>query len=96
VAEFILLMHAGDASTEADWGANLDSLGAMGVLRGGSAIGDGACFSKAGKAPEITAHLSGYIKVEAQSLEAARALLAGNPAYEAGGVVEIRELPITG
>ena len=27
MAEFILLMHAGDASTEADWGAYLDSLG---------------------------------------------------------------------
>jgi hypothetical protein len=31
--------------------------------------------------------------VTAQSLAAARSLLAGDPVYEAGGTVEIRELP---
>lgn len=41
----------------------------------------------------ITAHLSGYIRVQAESLEAAKALLDGNPTFEAGGTVEIRELP---
>lgn len=33
--------------------------------------------------------------VAADSLDAARALLAGNPVFEAGGTVEIRELPRT-
>jgi hypothetical protein len=38
-------------------------------------------------------HLNGYIRVAAQNLEAAQALVIGNPVYEAGGTVEIRELP---
>lgn len=48
---------------------------------------------KEGSAPEITHYLGGYLRVRAASLEAAEALLAGNPVYEAGGTVEIRELP---
>jgi hypothetical protein len=49
--------------------------------------------SKAGPRTEITGHLTGYIRVRAESLNAARALVAGNPVYEAGGTIEIRELP---
>ena len=37
--------------------------------------------------------LSGFIRVRAISLESAKQFLAGNPVYEAGGTVEIRELP---
>lgn len=37
--------------------------------------------------------MAGYLKVQAESLEEARAFLAGNPVFEAGGTVEIRELP---
>jgi hypothetical protein len=33
--------------------------------------------------------------VKAASLEEAKSLLAGNPHFEAGGTVEIRELPRT-
>jgi hypothetical protein len=64
-----------------------------GAFEGGSAIGSGSCVSKAGTEAEIARHLAGYIRVRAESLEAAQALLAGNPVYEAGGTVEIRELP---
>ena len=93
MAEFIFLMHAGGGGSDDAWGLYLSGLQAKGVFQGGSAIGGGACFSKSGTVPAVSAHLSGYIKVQAESLEAARALLAGNPVYEAGGVVEIRELP---
>ncbi|MEZ5966332.1 MAG: hypothetical protein R3F56_21030 [Planctomycetota bacterium] len=41
----------------------------------------------------ITRHLTGYIRVRAASLEEARDLVQGNPVFEAGGTVEIRELP---
>ena len=37
--------------------------------------------------------LTGYIRIRAESLEAARHYLSGNPTFEAGGTVEIRELP---
>ena len=43
----------------------------------------------------MTAHLTGYIRVRAESLDQAKSLLAGNPLFEAGGTVEIRELPRT-
>jgi len=93
LADYIFLMHGEDAV--GDWGAYIETLVSKGVMRGGSAIGDGVCMRKSGDVPAITAHIGGYIKVEVDSLEAAKALLAGNPVYEAGGVVEIRKLPKT-
>lgn len=100
MAEYLFLMHdltaEGAAPASPDWGPYLAGLASKGVMRGGSAIGGGACFRKQGEAPQITRHLGGYIKIECESLETAQSLLAGNPVYEAGGVVEIRELPVTG
>ena len=98
MADFIFLMH--DTLNEtpnktAGWPAYLDGLARGGHLRGGSAIGSGAAFRKDGAASSITAHLTGFIRVEAESLVTAQTLLAGNPVYEAGGTVEIRELPET-
>lgn len=94
MSDYLILMHGGSDDDEAAWGPYLSGLRAAGALVGGSAIGGGFCANKAGDAPGITA-LSGYIRVQATTLDAARALLAGNPVYEAGGVVEVRELPIT-
>ena len=94
MADYIFLMHSGD--TAGDWGPYIEGLAARGAMRGGSAMGGGICARKSGDVPPITAHIGGYIKVEADSLDAAKALLPGNPVYEAGGVVEIRELPVTG
>lgn len=93
MADYIFLMHAAD--TADDWGPYIEGLVSKGVMRGGSAMGGGVCVRKSGDGPAITAHIGGYIKVEADSLDAAKALLPGNPVYEAGGVVEIRELPVT-
>lgn len=92
MADFIFLMHD-DAGPAGDWETYLAGLREHGVFQGGSEIGEGACFRRDGKDAPITAHIGGFIRVQAENLEAARALLAGNPAYEAGGTVEIRELP---
>ena len=46
-------------------------------------------------APPVTAHLTGYIRLNADSLDHAKSMLTGNPHFEAGGTVEIRELPRT-
>ena len=43
----------------------------------------------------LSAHLAGFIRVGAPSLEQAKTLLNGNPVFESGGTVEIRELPRT-
>lgn len=96
--DYLLLMHD-DAPEEArqqheaSWPAYLASLRASGCFEGGSAIGGGICVTKRGMAGDITGKLGGYLKVRAESLEAARQFLPGNPVFEAGGTVEIRELP---
>ena len=96
--DYILLMH-GDTSKERDpgsdaWAAYFARLQQAGVFQGGSAIGGGVCVSKSpAPASDITRHLSGYIRVQAESLSHARDLVIGNPIFEAGGTVEIRELP---
>jgi YCII-related domain-containing protein len=92
--DYLFLMHD-DATEDGDWGPYLQMLERAGKLQGGSAIGSGLCVRKAGRPPPITGHLAGFIRVEAGNLAEAQALLAGNPVFENGGTVEIRELPKT-
>lgn len=97
--DYIFFMH-NDARDEKrnqgdEWAAYLAQLQQAGAFQGGSAIGDGVCLSKTGNAPAITPQLSGFIRVQAESLNRARELVQGNPVFEAGGTVEIRELPKT-
>ncbi len=99
MAQYILLMHddsPNEVGGEAAWGDYLARLRALGCFEGGSAIGAGACVRKCGDVPPVTATLSGFIRITADGLEDACVLVAGNPVYEAGGTVEIRELPRTG
>jgi hypothetical protein len=63
--------------------------------KAGSAIGDGVCARKSGAPAPLAAHLAGFIRVNADSLDRAKFLLVGNPVFEAGGTVEVRELPRT-
>jgi hypothetical protein len=96
--DYILFMHDntpdGQSHRKGDeWARYVAKLKQAGVFQGGSSIGDGVCASKAVPAPDITRHLSGYIRVQAESLIQARELVIGNPVFESGGTVEIRELP---
>ena len=93
--EYLFLMHGDSVTPEASWEPYLRKLKASGAFAGGSAIGDGVCARKTAAPAPLTAHLVGFIRVDADSLEAARSLLSGNPVFEAGGTVEIRELPRT-
>lgn len=94
--DFIFLMHGDAQSTDEDaWGPYLAKLRAAGRFEGGSAIGTGASICKPGLEHPPTAHITGYIRVTAQDFADAKTLLSGNPVYEAGGTVEIRELPKT-
>jgi hypothetical protein len=94
--DYILLMHD-DVSEPGDrsqaWAAYFAKLRQAGAFQGGSAIGDGVCASKSASVPDITRHLAGYIRIQAADLNQARELVNGNPVFEAGGTVEIRELP---
>jgi len=91
--EYIFLMHDDSITHEQAWEPYLRALRARGALQGGSAIGDGVCARKTGVPASLSTHLAGFIRVQAESLDAAKALLSGNPVFEAGGTVEIRELP---
>jgi hypothetical protein len=95
MAEYIFLMHDDANDDDNAWGPYLDKLRQGGFLEGGSAIGHGVCARKSGELPPVTSHLTGYIRVRADSLDQATSLLIGNPLFEAGGTVEIRELPRT-
>ncbi len=93
--EFILLMH-GDVETAPNddmWTAYFAALRQRGVFEGGSAIGAGEAFRKSGVPGPPSPHISGYIRIRAPDLARARDCLAGNPVFECGGTVEIRELP---
>ena len=92
--EYILLMHNDCTQPEsADaWQHYISGLCASGAFEGGSSIGAGACYRKDGSNREISKHVVGYMKLRAPDYSAARELLKGNPVFDAGGTVEIREL----
>lgn len=93
--EYLLLMRSDmpAAGREAGWDVYLQRLRGSGCFDGGSAIGGGCCVSRRGGAQPALSPVSGFLRVRAASLEEAVALLDGNPVYEAGGTVEVRELP---
>ncbi len=96
--DYILLMHddATDSVAANDsvaWENHFTLLQNSGLFDGGSAIGKGLAFRKTGRPEARGERLSGYIRLRAANLEQAESFLSGNPVYEAGGTVEIRELP---
>ncbi|HVU51674.1 MAG TPA: hypothetical protein VHL80_13355 [Polyangia bacterium] len=98
--DYILFMHddvpAGSRRPSHEWPTYFAKLRQAGAFQGGSSIGGGTCVRKGSAAPAIAGHIGGYFRIRAVDLEAARALVAGNPVYEGGGTVEIRELPRDG
>ncbi|MBK6688492.1 MAG: hypothetical protein IPG45_28730 [Deltaproteobacteria bacterium] len=95
MADFILLMHRDQTRAETDeaWGEYFGKLRSRGAFQGGSSIGDGVALRKSGAPAPLTQQLVGFIRVRADDLADAQGLVAGNPVYEAGGTVEVRELP---
>jgi hypothetical protein len=93
MTDYIFLMHDDAIADEAAWGPYLQGLRQGGRLQGGSAIGDGVCARKSGTPAAVTTQVVGFIRVNANDMDGAKSLLPGNPVFEAGGTVEIRELP---
>jgi hypothetical protein len=97
--EFLFLMHddvltGSDAIGDDAWEQYIARLQQGGHFDGGSAIGGGITVHKAGAGVKrITRQLTGYLRIRADDLDQARKLVEGNPVFEAGGTVEIRELP---
>ena len=96
--EYILLMlnDATDplaADDGAQWGQYIAELRQSGQFDGGSSVGTGERLRKGQSPQPVNAELTGFIRVRAENIEDAKRFLVGNPNYEAGGTVEIRELP---
>jgi hypothetical protein len=93
--DFILLMHK-DVSVPEDpdaWEPYIARLNQLDAFGGGSSIGPGQALRKSGAPGPAADHLAGYLRVQAPTLANALALMEGNPTFEAGGTVEVRELP---
>jgi len=82
-----------DAANSGLWEAYITGLRQSGQFDGGSSIGQGAVYRKGAPADSASLYVTGYLRVRAASMDDAARFLAGNPHYEAGGGVEIRELP---
>jgi len=95
--EYILFMHSDRKGSEEPekWTEYFSRLRDSGRFKGGSAIGDGECLRKDATPGQLHSSLGGYIRVLALDLDDARTFVTGNPVFEAGGTVEIRELPKT-
>ena len=96
--EYMLLMHDDARDTDAagnneHWNSYLAMLRTSKCFDGGSSIGTGTLYRKASSPVEIVGAFTGYLRVRARNLEEASRFLVGNPVFEAGGTVEIRELP---
>ena len=93
MADLILLTHAGTLAPETGWEAYLTSLLQSGAFDRSSTIGDDAGSRRANPSPGISGQINGYMGMRADDLANAQSFLAGHPCFEAGGTVEIRELP---
>lgn len=87
MANFVMLMNESDDS--GDWDAYIEKLLATGKFRGGSSLGQGVCVQR-GQA-DTQCQVTGMIRLEADSLDEVKALLEGNPAFEAGYSVQLLE-----
>jgi hypothetical protein len=90
--DYFLLMHDDATHATEGWDDYIRRLREAGVFQGGSAIGGGMVARKSGTPAPLAAHLGGFIRITARDLDHAQSFLDGNPVYEAGGTVEIREL----
>jgi len=96
--DFIILMfddavNKTIAEDDKKWQAYFSSLRASSGFEGGSSVGLGTRLRQGHAETPAKTNINGFIRVRAESIEKAKAFLLGNPIYEAGGTVEIRELP---
>ena len=93
---YMFLMHndAGSPEDANAWGPYLARLRESSRFEGGSSLGNGTASRKFGDAAPCADHLIGYLVLQAPDAYSARTFLVGNPVFEAGGTVEIRELVV--
>ena len=87
MADFVMLMMG--SASEGDWEVYIEKLIASGKFRGGSSLGNGIAAIKGQDDDE--AGVTGFMRFSAENLDEIKALLPGNPLFEAGGRVELLE-----
>ena len=92
--DFILFMHndTTEAETNEAWEAYIKLLRDRGGFEGGSAIGEGVSLHKTRNTEALSTPITGYIRIRAKDIDEAKLYVNGNPVYECGGTIEIREL----
>jgi hypothetical protein len=85
--DFVMVMRG--AASHGSWEAYIEKLIASGGFRGGSSLGNGLSVTRGQVDGE--SDITGFIRLSVENLEAAKALLDGNPLYEAGGTVDLLE-----
>lgn len=96
--DFLLIMYDDVINETAandgeKWSRYLARLRASDCFEGGSSVGTGLKCRKDQPDRPSELGMNGFIRVRTYSLDGAKEFLAGNPTYDAGGTVEIRELP---
>lgn len=92
--EYILLMHGDATLPESDgaWEAYFERLHRSGRFDGGSSIGEGKTFRKGDAPCAAVTSLVGFLRIRAADAAEAETFLVGNPIFESGGTIEIKEL----
>ncbi len=91
--QFIMLMHNDVTMAEVatHWPRYVAQLEQLGALRGGSSVGPGQGLRQGAAAAPLSS-LVGYMLIAAPDLGTAQRYVVGNPTYDAGGTVELREV----
>lgn len=92
--QYITFMHNNVDSqpTDKNWHQFFETANRSGLFRGGSAIGARSTIGK-DNVPDITDHINGYMRFDAESLDDLNELLEQHPIVIHGGTIEICELP---
>ena len=85
--DYVMVMMGPES--DGDWDAYIEKLISSGKFRGGSSLGNGVSMTRDNADAECV--ITGFMRFTAESLEEVKALVAGNPLYEAGGRIEVLE-----
>ena len=95
--EYITFTHknkdpGANGGTEEEWDRFFDLAKESGLFRGGSAIGRRTTIGGT-EVPDITEHIGGYMRFDAENIEDLLELLEAHPIIRGGGTIEICEMP---
>lgn len=85
--KYLLINHG--KGTEGDWDAFFEMLNAGSHLIGGSSLGRGMAVRGGVFSEALSQTITGYIVIQAESLERAKEIALKCPVHQTGGTVEL-------